>query len=99
MLVDEYQDVNAVQADIVRLLRPEGAGLTCVGDDAQAIYAFRGADPAHLRALTVWYPDLTVVRLVRNYRSRRAVLQLANVVRPQSEGLELELTAGRDPGA
>ncbi len=52
VLVDEYQDVNAVQADIVRLLRPDGAGLTCVGDDAQAIYAFRGADPAHLRALT-----------------------------------------------
>ena len=50
VLVDEYQDVNAVQADIVRLLRPDGPGLTCVGDDAQAIYAFRGADPAHLRA-------------------------------------------------
>ena len=51
VLVDEYQDVNAVQADIVRLLRPDGQGLTCVGDDAQAIYAFRGADPEHLRAL------------------------------------------------
>src|SRR6202041_3026092 len=37
VLVDEYQDVNAIQADIVRLLRPEGPGLTCVGDDAQAI--------------------------------------------------------------
>ena len=52
VLVDEYQDVNAVQAEIVRLLRPDGAGLTCVGDDAQAIYAFRGADPEHLRALS-----------------------------------------------
>ncbi len=51
VLVDEYQDVNAVQADIVRLLRPDSAGLTCVGDDAQAIYAFRGADPEHLRQL------------------------------------------------
>ena len=51
VLVDEYQDVNAVQAEIVRLLRPDGRGLTCVGDDAQAIYAFRGADPEHLRAL------------------------------------------------
>ena len=51
VLVDEYQDVNAVQAEIVRLLRPDGQGLTCVGDDAQAIYAFRGADPAHLRTL------------------------------------------------
>jgi len=98
VLVDEYQDVNAVQADIVRLLRPDGSGLTCVGDDAQAIYAFRGADPAHLRALAGSFPDLTVVRLVRNYRSRHGVLRLANAVRPQSAGLELELTASRDQG-
>ncbi len=56
VLVDEYQDVNAVQAEIVRLLRPDGDGLTCVGDDAQAIYAFRGADPAHLRALAAATP-------------------------------------------
>src|SRR5580704_11728432 len=51
VLVDEYQDVNAVQAGIVRLLRPDGKQLTCVGDDAQAIYGYRGADPEHLRAL------------------------------------------------
>jgi len=98
VLVDEYQDVNAVQADIVRRLRPGGAGLTCVGDDAQAIYAFRGADPAHLRDLAGEFPDLAVVRLVRNYRSRRAILRLANTVRPQHEGLELTLTATRDAG-
>ncbi|HEY1642762.1 MAG TPA: ATP-dependent helicase [Streptosporangiaceae bacterium] len=98
VLVDEYQDVNAVQADIVRLLRPGGDGLTCVGDDAQAIYGFRGADPAHLRALSGSYPDLTIVRLARNYRSRHMILQLANAVRPQSAGLELELTAGRHRG-
>ena len=98
VLVDEYQDVNAVQAEIVRLLRPDGSGLTCVGDDAQAIYAFRGADPAHLRALAGAYPGLAVVRLVRNYRSRDSVLRLANVVRPQSAGLELELTGVRGAG-
>ncbi len=98
VLVDEYQDVNAVQADIVRLLRPDGAGLTCVGDDAQAIYAFRGADPAHLRALSGTYADLTVIRLSRNYRSRHAVLRLANVIRPQYDGLELALTAERGHG-
>ncbi len=99
VLVDEYQDVNAVQADIVRLLQPDGSGLTCVGDDAQAVYGFRGADPAHLRALAGTYPDLAVVRLARNYRSKRAILQLANAVRPQSQGLELELTASRGTGA
>jgi DNA helicase-2/ATP-dependent DNA helicase PcrA len=99
VLVDEYQDVNAVQADIVRLLVPDGGGLTCVGDDAQAIYGFRGADPRHLRDLTVSYPSLTVVRLVRNYRSKQAVLRLANAVRPQSSGLELALRAAREGGA
>jgi len=98
VLVDEYQDVNAVQADIVRLLRPDGEGLTCVGDDAQAIYAFRGADPAHLRALSLTYADLTLIRLSRNYRSRHAVLRLANVIRPQHDGLELALTAERGQG-
>ena len=99
VLVDEYQDVNTVQADIVRLLAPEAGCLTCVGDDAQAIYAFRGADPEHLRRLAVTFPGLTVVRLARNYRSRQAVLRLANAVRPQSAGLELALTAARGAGA
>ena len=98
VLVDEYQDVNAVQAEIVRLLRPDGTGLTCVGDDAQAIYAFRGSDPAHLRALTGTYADLVTIRLSRNYRSRHAVLGLANVIRPQYHGLELALTAERGDG-
>src|SRR5580692_1420292 len=98
VLVDEYQDVNAVQAEIVRLLRPDGDGLTCVGDDAQAIYAFRGADPAHLRELASSFAKLTVIRLARNYRSRRGVLGLANVIRPQFDGLELSLTAERGDG-
>ena len=84
VLVDEYQDVNAVQASIVRLLQPDGKQLTCVGDDAQAIYGFRGADPAHLRQLTADYPGLDVVRLDRNYRSRQGVLDLANLIRPSS---------------
>ena len=98
VLVDEYQDVSSVQADIVRLLQPDGSGLTCVGDDAQAIYGFRGADPAHLRALADGYPGLAVARLGRNYRSRRQILELAGVLRPQSPGLELALTAGRGTG-
>jgi ATP-dependent DNA helicase UvrD/PcrA len=98
VLVDEYQDVNTVQAGIVALLQPDGHGLTCVGDDAQAIYGFRGADPAHLRALGETYPALAVIRLTTNYRSSDAVLRLANTVRPQSHGLELELAADRGTG-
>jgi DNA helicase-2/ATP-dependent DNA helicase PcrA len=99
VLVDEYQDVNAVQAGIVRLLQPDGKQLTCVGDDAQAIYGFRGADPAHLRQLTADYPGLDVVRLHRNYRSRQGVLDLANLIRPSAPGLDLTLTGDRGPGS
>jgi DNA helicase II / ATP-dependent DNA helicase PcrA len=69
-----------------------------VGDDAQAIYAFRGADPMHLRALASTYADLAVIRLSRNYRSRHEVLGLANVIRPQYGGLELALSAERGQG-
>jgi DNA helicase-2/ATP-dependent DNA helicase PcrA len=98
VLVDEYQDVNAVQASIVRLLQPDGKHLTCVGDDAQAIYGFRGADPAHLRQLVTDYPGLDIVRLDRNYRSRLGVLDLANLIRPSAPGLDLTLTSDRGPG-
>jgi DNA helicase II / ATP-dependent DNA helicase PcrA len=98
VLVDEYQDVNAVQAGIVRLLQPDGKQLTCVGDDAQAIYGFRGADPAHLRQLTADYPGLDIVRLDRNYRSRQGVLDLANLIRPSAPGLGLTLTGDRGAG-
>jgi DNA helicase-2/ATP-dependent DNA helicase PcrA len=87
-----------VQASIVRLLQPDGKQLTCVGDDAQAIYGFRGANPAHLRQLTADYPDLEIVRLDRNYRSRQGVLDLANVIRPSAPGLGLTLSGDRGPG-
>ncbi len=98
VLVDEYQDVNAVQASIVRLLQPDGKQLTCVGDDAQSIYGFRGADPAHLRQLTADYHGLEIVRLDRNYRSRQGILDLANLIRPSAPGLDLTLTGDRGPG-
>jgi DNA helicase-2/ATP-dependent DNA helicase PcrA len=104
VLVDEYQDVNQVQVDIVRLLRPTGAGLTVVGDDAQAIYGFRGAHAAHLTALAGTFPDTTVLRLERNFRSRQPILDLANLVRPVSDGLAVQLRTdradecGRRPG-
>ena len=94
VLVDEYQDVNQVQVDIVRLLRPDGVGLTVVGDDAQAIYGFRGADAAHLTDLATTLPGATVVRLERNFRSRQPLLDLANAVRPAGE-LALRLHSDR----
>src|SRR5262249_51557095 len=69
VLVDEYQDVNALQADLVDLLRPGGRGVTAVGDDAQAIYGFRAATTAAILDFTARYRDAVVVRLEHNYRS------------------------------
>jgi DNA helicase-2/ATP-dependent DNA helicase PcrA len=82
VLVDEYQDVNELQVDIVGLLAPKGRGLTVVGDEAQAIYGFRGADFRHLRQLVLDFPDATVIKLERNFRSRQGILDVANAVRP-----------------
>ncbi len=94
VLVDEYQDVNRIQVDIVRLLRPDGEGLTVVGDDAQAIYGFRGADAAHLLDLHTELSDSRLVRLDRNYRSTQEILDVANLVRPGE--LKLTLVADRE---
>jgi DNA helicase-2/ATP-dependent DNA helicase PcrA len=99
VLVDEYQDVNTLQVDIVRSLRPEGRGLTVVGDDAQAIYGFRGADAQHLHDLAGLWPDTTVVQLERNFRSRQPILDLANAVRPAENGTQLRLHSERRDGA
>lgn len=98
VLVDEYQDVNRIQVDIVRALRPDGVGLTVVGDDAQAIYGFRGADAGHLAELAAAHPTATTVRLERNFRSSQQVLDLANVVRPGSFGLRLVADRDVRPG-
>jgi DNA helicase-2/ATP-dependent DNA helicase PcrA len=99
VLVDEYQDVNRLQVDIVRLLRPSGRGLTVVGDDAQAIYGFRGADGAHLHELHRALPSCTVQRLEQNFRSRQPILDLANLIRPAASALDtLVLRARREGG-
>ncbi|MET0966680.1 MAG: ATP-dependent helicase, partial [Nakamurella sp.] len=98
VLVDEYQDVNQTQVDIVHALRPTGAGLTVVGDDAQAVYAFRGSDSAHLTGLTSSLAGVTVLRLERNFRSRQRLLDLANAVRPTSGGHRLTLHSDRPGG-
>ncbi len=96
VLVDEYQDVNRAQVDIVTGLCPAGTGLTVVGDDAQAIYGFRGASGSHLEELLPRLPGTTLVRLQRNFRSVQPVLDLANIVRPGEGDTRLQLTADRE---
>jgi DNA helicase II / ATP-dependent DNA helicase PcrA len=98
VLVDEYQDVNQMQVDIVTALRPDGDGLTVVGDEAQAIYGFRGCDPSHLHDVATRFPDAAVVKLEENYRSRQPILDVANAIRPEGHTGRLVLNGARGGG-
>lgn len=78
LLVDEYQDTNLAQYLLLRQLTGKLGRFTVVGDDDQAIYAWRGAQPENLVKLHQDYPRLKIVKLEQNYRSTRYILQAAN---------------------
>ncbi|MBW2414083.1 MAG: ATP-dependent helicase [Deltaproteobacteria bacterium] len=81
VLVDEYQDTNALQAGILRALKPDGQGLTVVGDDAQSIYSFRAARVRNILEFPAQFePPATVVTLEQNYRSTQPILAACNAV-------------------
>ncbi len=81
VMVDEYQDTNALQASILLALCPGGKGLTVVGDDAQAIYAFRAATVRNILDFPHHFdPPAKVITLEQNYRSTQAILEAANAV-------------------
>jgi DNA helicase-2/ATP-dependent DNA helicase PcrA len=81
ILVDEYQDTNRLQSSILAGLKPDGHGLTVVGDDAQSIYSFRAATVRNILDFPAQFsPPATVVTLERNYRSTQPILAAANAV-------------------
>jgi DNA helicase-2/ATP-dependent DNA helicase PcrA len=81
VLVDEYQDTNALQAAILLGLKPDGAGLTVVGDDAQAIYGFRAANVRNILDFPNQFaPAARIITLVENYRSTQPILAASNAV-------------------
>lgn len=79
ILVDEYQDTNRLQADILHLLAQRHGNLMVVGDDAQSIYSFRGANYANILTFPERYPAAKVYKLEMNYRSTPEILHLANI--------------------
>jgi DNA helicase-2/ATP-dependent DNA helicase PcrA len=86
VLVDEYQDTNRLQSTILTALKPDGRGLTVVGDDAQSIYAFRAATVRNILDFpTQFSPPATVITLERNYRSTQPILAAANAVIEQAK--------------
>ncbi|MFN9745652.1 MAG: ATP-dependent helicase, partial [Betaproteobacteria bacterium] len=80
VLVDEYQDTNAVQYELMKALVGEQALFTAVGDDDQSIYGWRGATIDNLKRLPKEFPQLTVIPLEQNYRSTGHILRAANAV-------------------
>jgi DNA helicase-2/ATP-dependent DNA helicase PcrA len=81
VLVDEYQDTNPLQAAILLRLKPDGRGLTAVGDDAQSIYGFRAATVRNILDLPSQFsPPADVLKLERNYRSTQPILAASNAV-------------------
>jgi len=78
LLVDEYQDTNAGQYELVKLLVGSGGGFTVVGDDDQSVYAWRGARPENLHQLKDDYSNLKVIKLEQNYRCTGRILKAAN---------------------
>jgi len=78
LLVDEYQDTNAGQYELVKLLVGSGGALTVVGDDDQSVYAWRGARPENLHQLKADYSQLKVIKLEQNYRCTGRILKSAN---------------------
>ena len=99
ILVDEYQDTNRLQADIIRRLRPSGAGLTVVGDDAQSIYGFRAADVENILDFPDHYPGAEVIKLEDNYRSTQEILDTSNTLMSEaSRSYQKALRAARGAG-
>ncbi|MEO8432905.1 MAG: ATP-dependent helicase, partial [Acidobacteriota bacterium] len=99
VLVDEYQDTNRLQGDLVDGMARIRRNVTVVGDDAQAIYSFRGASFENILGFPDRYPDAKTFRLTRNYRSTPEVLALANASIAHNERqFPKELTASRQPG-
>jgi ATP-dependent DNA helicase Rep len=99
VLVDEYQDTNATQYEMLKLLVGERARFTAVGDDDQSIYGWRGATLDNLQKLPIEFPQLKVVKLEQNYRSTGAILQAANnVIGPNPKLYPKKLFSELGPG-
>jgi DNA helicase-2/ATP-dependent DNA helicase PcrA len=99
LLIDEYQDTNGLQYRIVRALAQHHGNLCVVGDDDQSIYGWRGAEVSHILGFERDWPRAKVVRLEDNYRSREAILELANqLIVHNSERHDKVLRASRGGG-
>ncbi|HMB89491.1 MAG TPA: UvrD-helicase domain-containing protein, partial [Rhodothermales bacterium] len=97
--IDEYQDTNHAQYVLSKMLAAKHKNICVVGDDAQSIYAFRGADIGNILSFQRDYKDATVVRLEQNYRSTKKILRLADsIIKQNQDQLDKELWTENNEG-
>lgn len=97
ILVDEYQDTNRIQADFIDTLAKKHGNITVVGDDAQSIYSWRGADFRNILEFPKRYPEAKLIRIETNYRSVPQVLELANAaIAPNTNQFKKTLRSARE---
>ena len=100
IMVDEYQDTNHLQAEIVRLLAATHDNVAVVGDDAQSIYSFRGANFRNIMDFPKHFPGARIIKLEENYRSTQPILNLTNeIIQRAKEGYEKRLFTSKSSGA
>jgi DNA helicase-2/ATP-dependent DNA helicase PcrA len=100
VLVDEYQDTNSIQCELIDLLVGSKNSLMVVGDDAQSIYSWRGADMNNILSFHARYPDANVYKIETNYRSRPEILELSNAaIKANESQIPKELRSSRDKGS
>jgi len=98
LFIDEYQDVNPIQARLVELLADDGSGLTVIGDPHQAIYGFRGASPEFIKKFPHQFPGAQTVALTQNYRSAAPIIHAGlHVISATGNGEDMTLLP-REPG-
>lgn len=100
IMVDEYQDTNHLQSEIVRLLAATHDNVAVVGDDAQSIYSFRGANFRNIMDFPKHFPGARIIKLEENYRSTQPILNLTNeIIQRAKEGYEKRLFTRKNNGA
>ena len=92
IMIDEYQDTNALQADIIKLLASEHNNVMAVGDDSQSIYSFRGANYKNILEFPSIFDNVKIIKLEQNYRSSQNILNLTNkIISKAKEGFSKKL--------
>ena len=99
-LVDEFQDINKVQHELIKILSQLSKNVCVVGDDDQAIYSFRGSDPQYILNFDHDFPGAKVIRLTENYRSSHQIVATANrMIKRNQNRMDKTMHAQHNNGA